>query len=490
MAYIGQPLNAGNLAVQTGTGDNTTTPIGSLNYSVGSSESLQVTLDGVDQIPGTDFTASGTSISFTSAVPTGVAIKIRFLALPISLPTPGDGTVDETKLKDALIGDFTDATVTASDTFLHGDATDSGNTKRDTIQGILDLVTSDPTRNFIIDGDFQEWPTGTAQVSNPSAGQYVPALFTLQGAHGATYNWDQETSILPTVAESGHNSTACLKISLSGTEDPVTNTSYYYNLKHHITGTTYRQLHGQTVTLSFWVRSSKTGTYCVSFTNSAKNRSHVKEYTISSANTWERKTVTLDLDTSGTWLFTDADIGLTVRWCLFAGSGMQGTGNQWNAANDAATSSQVNWADTSGATFYLSQVGLYLGSTAPDSFVGEPVATVKDQVEYYVQKLLGGTANQWGYNGSCASSTLAYVFLNFHRTMRKAPTVSFKGTNSNFNVFNNNTNDNCSADPVFDTVGLDTCRCTLTVASGLNISDAASIRVDTTSDYILADARH
>ncbi len=138
--YIGQPLHAGNLAVQTGTGNNTTTPIGSLNYSVGSSESLQVTLDGVDQIPGTDFTASGTSISFTSAVPTGVAIKIRFLALPISLPTPGDGTVDETKLKDALIGDFTDATVTASDTFLHGDASDSGNTKRDTIQGILDLA--------------------------------------------------------------------------------------------------------------------------------------------------------------------------------------------------------------------------------------------------------------------------------------------------------------------------------------------------------------
>ena len=280
-------------------------------------------------------------------------------------------------------------------------------------------------RNFILDGDFQEWPTGTAQVSNPSAGQYVPALFTLQGAHGATYNWDQETSILPTVAESGHNSTACLKISLSGTEDPTTNTSYYYNLKHHITGTTYQQLHGQTVTLSFWVRSSKTGTYCVSFTNSAKNRSHVKEYTISSANTWERKKLTLDLDSSGVWLFTEAGIGLTVRWCLFAGSGMQGTGNQWNAANDAATSSQVNWADTSGATFYLSQVGLYLGSTAPDSFVGEPVATVKQQVAYYVEELNPNNNNYCRFGPAmCRHSTSIQGIISFAPKRLAAPTVS------------------------------------------------------------------
>jgi hypothetical protein len=49
--------------------------------------------------------------------------------------------IDETLMKDAFVGDFTDATATASDYFLHGDATDSGNTKKDTIQGILDLVT-------------------------------------------------------------------------------------------------------------------------------------------------------------------------------------------------------------------------------------------------------------------------------------------------------------------------------------------------------------
>ena len=140
MPYIGQPLNAGNLAVQTGTGDGSdTTPIAALNYSVGSSESLAIYLDGVKQAVST-YTAIGTVLTFTTAPPNLVGLEVVFLALSISLPTPGDNTVDETKLKDALIADFTEVVVTASDSILLGDATDSGNTKRDTVQGILDLA--------------------------------------------------------------------------------------------------------------------------------------------------------------------------------------------------------------------------------------------------------------------------------------------------------------------------------------------------------------
>ena len=93
MSYIGQPLNAGNLAVQTGTGDGAdTTPIATLDYSVGSSESLAIYLDGVKQAVST-YTASGTTLTFTTAPPNGVGIEVVFLALPISLPTPGDNTV-------------------------------------------------------------------------------------------------------------------------------------------------------------------------------------------------------------------------------------------------------------------------------------------------------------------------------------------------------------------------------------------------------------
>jgi hypothetical protein len=161
MPYIGRPLNAGNLAVQSGTGDGSdTTPIATLDYSVGSSNSIGVYLDGVRQLAGTDFTASGTVLTFTTAPANLVGIDVYFLGLELSIPTPADATVtaaklasnavttakiianavDETKLKDALVADFTEVVVTASDSILLGDATDSGNTKRDTVQGILDLA--------------------------------------------------------------------------------------------------------------------------------------------------------------------------------------------------------------------------------------------------------------------------------------------------------------------------------------------------------------
>ena len=151
MAYIGRPLNAGNLAVQSGTGDGSdTTPIATLNYAT-TTNGIAVYLDGVRQLAGTDYNVTAqTTLTFTTAPANGVGVDVYFLGLEVSIPTPADSSistaklannaVDETKLKDALIGDFTDATVTASDTFLYGDATDSGNTKRDTVQGILDLA--------------------------------------------------------------------------------------------------------------------------------------------------------------------------------------------------------------------------------------------------------------------------------------------------------------------------------------------------------------
>jgi hypothetical protein len=173
MAYIGTDINYGNIAKQTGTGDGSdTTPIAALTYTAPSNESILVFLDGVCQVPGTDFSATGTTLTFTTAPANGVAILVIFLGRNVDIGTPGDGTVslakmaansidsdqyvdgsidlahiannaiDETKLKDAFVGDFTDATVTASDYFIHGDATDSGNTKKDTVQGILDLAAS------------------------------------------------------------------------------------------------------------------------------------------------------------------------------------------------------------------------------------------------------------------------------------------------------------------------------------------------------------
>jgi hypothetical protein len=119
-----------------------------------------------------------------------------------------------------------------------------------------------------------------------------------------------------------------------------------------------------TVTLSFWVRSSITGTYSVALLNSANNRSYVATYTVNSANTFEQKTITIAGDTSGTWINGTNGIGIRVNFDLGSGSTYNTTAGAWTAGLFTRTSGSVNWTQTSGATFYITGVQLEAGSTA------------------------------------------------------------------------------------------------------------------------------
>ena len=118
------------------------------------------------------------------------------------------------------------------------------------------------------------------------------------------------------------------------------------------------------VTVSFWVRSSITGTYSATLQNEAFNRTNSKAYTISSANTWEYKTITFTGDTSGTWL-TDNRLGIKIYFALGMGSTYGGaTDGSWTSTPKLAVTGQTNWASTNGATFYITGVQLEPGSTA------------------------------------------------------------------------------------------------------------------------------
>ena len=100
MGYIGVDINYGNLATQEGTGDGSdVTPIATLDYTVPSSASIMVTLDGVTQVPGVgkDFTASGTTLTFTTAPANLVKILVYFLGRSLDIGTPADGTVTNAK---------------------------------------------------------------------------------------------------------------------------------------------------------------------------------------------------------------------------------------------------------------------------------------------------------------------------------------------------------------------------------------------------------
>jgi hypothetical protein len=122
----------------------------------------------------------------------------------------------------------------------------------------------------------------------------------------------------------------------------------------------------KTITLSFWVRSSLTGTFGGSLNNSAYNRGYPFTYTIPSANTWTQISVIIPGDTSGTWL-TNNGTGIQVFWGLGTGANNNGTAGAWGAAGIVSATGATSVVGTSGATFYLTGVQLEIG-TVPTAF--------------------------------------------------------------------------------------------------------------------------
>jgi len=120
----------------------------------------------------------------------------------------------------------------------------------------------------------------------------------------------------------------------------------------------------KTVTLSFWVRSSLTGTFGGSLRNNAANRSYPFSYTISVADTWEYKTITIAGDTTGTWVGATNGLGILLSISLGAGTNRSGTAGAWNANNNYSATGATSVVGTNGATFYITGVQLEVGSTA------------------------------------------------------------------------------------------------------------------------------
>jgi hypothetical protein len=118
------------------------------------------------------------------------------------------------------------------------------------------------------------------------------------------------------------------------------------------------------ITLNFWHAHTKTGTHSVSFRNSANDRSYVAEYTQSVADTWEEATITITVDTSGTWLTAAGTTGLELAFCHMAGTTFTTTAGSWAAGNYLGSSSQVNNFDSTSNFYRLANVQLLPGDTA------------------------------------------------------------------------------------------------------------------------------
>ena len=186
------------------------------------------------------------------------------------------------------------------------------------------------------------------------------------------------------------------------------------------------------VTLSFWVRSSLTGTFGGAFYNAAGNRSYPFSYTITVANTWEQKSITVAGDTSGTWA-TNNTTGIFVNFSLGAGSTYSGTVNTWAGALYTQPTGATSVVGTNGATFYITGVQLEKGSTAT-SFDYRPYGTELALCQRYCfNGSTIGVDSQVIASGMAYNTTQALLVINVPVSMRVVPSLT---SNTNLGIWN------------------------------------------------------
>jgi hypothetical protein len=337
----------------------------------------------------------------------------------------GTGSVDSTELASTL--DLSAKTVTYR-TIVAGDIASNAITPAKMANSGAELG----MRNRIINGAMvidQRNAGASSTVAN--TGGYLSVDRWRISNGNSTVTVQQSSSVIPTGFANS------LGLTVSTTDSTGSHAIQHYIEAFNTADMGFGTASPSTFTLSFWVRSSLIGLYGVGFQNSANNRSYVGTYTINSANTWEQKTITVVGDNaSGTWLGATNGIGLAIEFDLGSNDANNQTAGSWGVtANARRTSSCVKWANTAGATFYITGVQLEKGSTA-SPFEYRPYGTELALCQRYYSSsggVFGAPVNGVAYDsGKCILTTGALVtdnsgyasFIQHPVSMRAIPTIS------------------------------------------------------------------
>ena len=298
--------------------------------------------------------------------------------------------------------------------------TDASGGNTTTINGYTPTESNMAGRNRIINGDMRIDQRNAGAAVTASGAFPVDRFFVSNTTDGA-FSAQQDSDV-----PAGSGFTASAKLTVT-TADATLTTTQLFAFRQNIEGNNLADLGfgasgAKTITVSFWVRSSLTGTFGGAVRNSAANRSYVFTYSISAADTWEYKTITIPGDTTGTWL-KDNGIGFQFVFSLGAGPSLEGAANVWSAANLQNTSGAVNVMGTLNATFYITGVQLEAGSVATPferRFYGQELALCQ---RYYYQYTTPATLGQSGASVSSGYSVYFGLTIPFKVSMRTSPTI-------------------------------------------------------------------
>ena len=316
-------------------------------------------------------------------------------------------------------------------------------------------------RNQIVGGDFSTNPCqrGTTFTA-PVNGAYTLDRWqwNLTGAGVVDIT---RTADAPTAVQAGMFTQHCLDIAVT-TADASIATGDVYRIGQKLEGINaaflgFGQAGALQLTVSFWVKSTKTGTFWITIRNGAATRCYVTSYLISASNTWEFKSITVPGDVTGTWLY-DTGIGISIIWLLACGTTFITTPNTWTAGNFfAGVDPTVNAMDTIGNHFKLALVQVEAG-TAATPFEPLPQAVLLNRCRRYYQKSFALATAPVQNVGSTIGAAFALsavaaasfgTRVEFDSSMRAVPVI----TTYNPNVANANWRDTTNAADRTVTVG-------------------------------------
>lgn len=334
-------------------------------------------------------------------------------------------------------------------------------------------------KNKIIGGDFSlnPWNRGTSFVTAVT-GAYTANQW-LYGKSGAMVHDVSKSADAPTVAQAGVLTGHSLLVDCTTADTSVTGSDIAY-VETRIEGYNWAALAQRAFTLSFWIKATRTGTYCVAFYNNV-DRSYVAEYTVNQADTWELKTITVSASPSaGTWDYTTG-LGLRVMFMLAAASGMHTTPGAWQTGSLFSTANAVNACDSAANDFRLALVQLEAGSIATD-FETRSVAQELALCQRYLP-VVSGASGPVGA-GFCNSATKAFISAPFDGPARIAPTGITVSNGAHFLVAITGTTI-ATTSLVFNTASVRATDFEVNVAAGLTAGQGAILRLNNTAAQIL-----
>ena len=283
------------------------------------------------------------------------------------------------------------------------------------------LLGGSDTKNLIINGAMQVAQRGASSVSLSGSSAFSADRFACYGPSSGSTSTVEQSSDAPTGFSKSIKYTCGTGQSVTGGDyAQITQQVEGYNTAYLNWGTS----NAQYVTVSFWVKSSLTGTFAFNVQNATPNRTYVAQYTINSANTWEYKTINIAGDTSGTWETTNLQ-GIRVIWDMGFGYGTTSTVNAWQSGDVHYVSGNVKVNETSGATFYLTGVQLEVGNVATPfehRSYGEELALCQ---RYYERSNTSGTAGTHRIAINKAQTSSNYYFaIPYAVTKRAMPTIT------------------------------------------------------------------